>query len=396
MSSIQFRDPELYPENLKATLEQLTINEIPLVVGSTAYLQHKYPSDVDIFEIVTTDFDKEDASIFYATQFKLIAQKIKSNSKLYYGDIKIGYDPRFDVKFSDRNQMNAFTYSLLKNKLIDNKTFTKLYSSSEEDYQKIIRSYKILRWSLDEIIQEKKDLPGNKYISLKEAIQQNSLIKIDVITWIVNRYVSVEVFYNLKYRDPSGNYVPYHQLSSYYESLYNDILIYSSEKKYNPLKVAKRLWSLSRIGNCENLLKSINPILSSDAAALNQVVADIETLDILLTRGLKSNSHKKDTSDEMNDDNKNQKDYKNDKKMQSKILVEILGFEKRIVNHMRYDANINFLIQEIYTMWTVAENVVKDQVLDKLNVISSILKMEIIRLADPFLQKVKEVPCQMD
>ena len=75
-SILHQRDPEHYPEELKTILQRLTINETPKVVGSTAYAQHKYPSDVDVFEKVITDLPRNEALRFYADHFMRVAQII--------------------------------------------------------------------------------------------------------------------------------------------------------------------------------------------------------------------------------------------------------------------------------------------------------------------------------
>lgn len=332
---LNVRDPKDYPEKLKFILEQITINEIPKVVGSTAYITHKYPSDVDVFEDVSVNKEKEEAVLFYVKAFQNIIQKININSKLFFADFKIGEDTKYifekeieDTNMRERKQITIYLY---KNNLVTNDDYEKLLSllgeADQNDFNMIIRKYRVLRWSPEEVLAGKKESYGGSYISLKEAIAQNALIKLDVISWITSRYLSIEVFFNLKYIK-DGEYVSFYPMGSYKESLLKAVEFYSSRENYNPLKVAKRLWSLSRISDCGNLLEAINPLLSSDAAALNQVIADIETINIML-----ENKYNNMYTFE---------DY-------DKIFLQILGFKKRIYNHSleKYDK----IFDEVYDIW---------------------------------------------
>src|SRR5690625_1658987 len=100
---ILIRNPQDYPESLKVTLDILTINETPTVVGSAAYLNHKYPSDVDVFERTTANLSRIDAISFYAKQFRNIMEKIIVSPKIFYMDFKVGRDYRYDIYVSKDN-----------------------------------------------------------------------------------------------------------------------------------------------------------------------------------------------------------------------------------------------------------------------------------------------------
>lgn len=336
-NTLNIRDPEDYPEKLKFTLEQITINEIPTVVGSTAYLQHKYPSDVDVFEDVTVSQNKENALKYYAKSFQNIIQKINVNKKLFFTDLKIGEDPRFvyDVSNSTMSDRKKKAYELYRNNLIDDEEYVHLMkhvaenSSDKLKYKMILRKYLVLRWSPEEVLEGKKVLVGDVFITLEKAINVNALIKIDVSSWITNRYLSVEVFFDLKYME-NGVTTSFHPMGSYQDSLLKAVEFYSMAENYNPLKVAKRLWSLSRIVDCGNLMQAINPLLGSDPAALNQVVADIETIKLMI-------------------ENKYNNSYSTDD--DEKIFLQILGFQKRVANHSKDTEFVDEQMTKVYKIW---------------------------------------------
>lgn len=355
------RDPESYPEKLRFTLEQVTINEIANVVGSTAYKEHKYPSDVDVYEPVIVNMNKVEAIKFYAEQFKDIFRKIMINEKLYYADFKMGFDPRFDLTIhSNILERRKIALVYLKKGLIEESVYLDLYKADQNEFFEIIRKQRTLRWTPDEVITGRKILNGNVFISIEDALQQDTLIKLDVITWVVNRYLSIEVFFNLQYRE-NNQVFSFHRLPSYIETILRDIQFYSQKEHYNPLKVIKRLWSLSRIQECQALINEINPLLKSDAAALNQIIADIEVLNLLLKQKLS-------------------------KKAINKIFLEIIGFKKRIANHM---SEIEYVSQEIDKIYNSYPSI--DELSKFLNVIASILKIEIIEKSDAFLKRLNQL-----
>lgn len=366
------RDPEDYPDALKFTLEQLTINEIPKVVGSTAYIQHKYPSDVDVFENVIVNMNKNDAALFYANEIQNIVKKVIVNDDLFLADFKIGFDPIYNVNLDNSSQQSRIDYTknLYDNKYINEVDYNNIIDNSSDidNFYLILRQYKLLRWTPNEIIEGKKKLTNNREILLYSAIEQDSLIKMDVITWVVNRYLSIEIFFLLSYAE-NNTIILFHPLGNYKDSLSDDVKKYSISKYYNPLKVAKRLWSLSRISNCSDLMNVINPLLNSDAAALNQVRADIETISILLNK---------------NNERKRKLDI-------SRVFLSILGFSKRIANHSFNILMIELYINNIFNQWTIWKNtgiLNIENISDNLIHIDNILKNDIIDKSKDFINTI--------
>ena len=295
---IRIRDPETFPEELKILLDILTFNEIPKVVGSYSYKNHKYPSDVDVFEKITLNLDKEQAAIFYTNMFKNIIERLLINDSIYFiSDFKCGLDSNGDP----------------------------------------------IRWSGSEIINGYAIRNGIKYL-FNNSVQDRAITKLDVISWISGKFQSVEVFYDLRYKN--GVFYP---LGDYAKNLMNDILKYSSDDYKNPLKVIKRLWSLSRLKNCNELIGTIDPLLSSDVAALNQINSDIDiiiNINQILYRNIKHQSTLYDG---------NVREYKNIKYYENftKMISQTLGLKKKIHNHLHDDGNmeIGLVIDNIYKIW---------------------------------------------
>lgn len=367
------RDPNEFPESLKMVLDLITLNEVPRVVGSAAFLAHRYPSDVDVFEQITVKLSREEALDFYADQFKNIMQRIMVNSKdIKYNDFKAGIDSRFDIDVPDNStseQRSNAVIGLVKEFDLSSKVLSNLFQSSNDinKYRQEIYNLKILRWTPQEIIQGYKSLIGDKIVTLKEALSMNAIVKLDVIAWVSGRFQSIEAFYNLKYNDPStGSVIDFHPLGNYVQGLLQDIEKYSAREHYSPLKVAKRMWSLSRVVQCTDLTDALTPLLQSDVAALNQIISDAEVLQSLI-----------------------KKDLTNKQAMQ--IFSEILTFHKRAANHLFGDTYKDFeqLIDLAFPLWICRD--MGNRLSNLLNEIHNILRPVINSRSEEFLQQVERL-----
>lgn len=286
---VTLRDPETFPEELKFLLDLITINEVPKVVGSYAFKEHKYPSDVDVFERVTVKYDREEALNFYVSQFQNIIQKL--------------------LVYSDKAYINDFKAGTL---------------GVNGDGEPI-------RWTATEVLQGYCIRNNRRYI-FRSAISQPAVLKLDIISYISNKFQSIEVFYNIRYtrtNDSNIEEVDFYPLGSYTKNLLEDINKYSTPEYYAPLKVAKRLWALSRVTDCTDLIEAINPLLSSNAAALNQIKSDIEVINDLLydMYTIKRNEKPLSTISEINRGLRLHKHV-------DLISLQILNLYKRLSNHL--------------------------------------------------------------
>ncbi|MHB1910163.1 MAG: hypothetical protein ACYCQJ_14995 [Nitrososphaerales archaeon] len=215
------RDPNIAPADLKLALDCLSLGEEPHIVGSAAYVSHKYPSDVDVFESYFIPLPRKQAIPFLADRIRTIMRNYMiASDKLIFLDFKIG---------EERGEA--------------------------------------LHWTPQEILEQ-----GQKNgVTLEKALATEAVLKLDVLVWTNGRYQSVEFFYLVE-----DNHGPYRHLPAYLTSISQDIEKYTRD--YNPLKLLKRLWLLARVKKCWDLLEKLDPILSSNAAALNQVSNDIDVL----------------------------------------------------------------------------------------------------------------------
>lgn len=388
--SLQMRNPEHFPEMLKYTLDQLTINETPKVVGSSVYKMHRYPSDVDVFESVDYKTNggqmnnmcsthikspRERALDFYTSQFQNIAQRLLMQKEIQFNDFKAGMDDRFDIDIPeqstecDRQKMAydlAMKYNLCKEEAIN------IFESASDlaTFKALIKELKTIRWNLVEIIKGCKTLIGGRVVTLREALEMNALVKLDTIVWISGRFQSVEVFYNLRYSEGGSTY-EFHPLNNYVQGLLEDIEKYSDGDNYSPLKVLKRMWFLSKVVDCKDMLEAITPILGSDAAALNQLSGDIEVLMDLL------------------------KNPELTHQQLEKIFVETLTFDKRGFNHL--DGSVldkyQLIIKEVFPLYLsqMCEESKKMELAKILKLLHDLLKPVINETSSYFLNKVNSM-----
>lgn len=334
-SIVRARDPERYTPKLRFLLDTLTFNEMPKVVGSYSYLNHKYPSDIDVFEKVVVNLNLEEALTYYENRFKLIVKSLLVEHPIVLiTDFKLGEDKRF---YETPDKMKGLLRQFLKD-------------IPTED---VIKKYVPLRWKPEEILQGYKKLFDGVKITLREAISQRSIIKLDVITWLEDRFRSVEIFYNLGYVTPDGSDISFYPLGDYSQSLLEDIKKYSSPKYYSPLRVIKRLWNLSKMQDCTELLKIIDPFLSSDAAALNQIKSDIEGSMLILSSS--PPYFNKDSILTVSSNMYNAYGKLAYINIISRLTVEMLNFSKRISNHMKYEKYKEFstIFDLIFKAWSL-------------------------------------------
>jgi hypothetical protein len=394
--NLRVRSPEDYPGKLKRILDLITFNEVPKVVGSYAYLNHKYPSDVDVFDKVVLSLGPDEAAEFYAQKFKVIMETLlTSHPNIFIMDFKMGEDPSLRDLYDDFDTKNLSTKAILT-KVLEEDQVKSIYS--DDNPKEALRGYLILRWTPEEVLLGVKKLSRGRSLSIIDAIKQPAISKLDVVTYISDRYMSVEVVYNLGYTEGTEGTgdlkeVSFYPLGDYAESIIKDIDKYgdSTSKIYAPLKVAKRLWSLSRIANCGSLFDALAPLIESDAAALNQIKSDLEIISDIINLEPLTFSYLKVL-------NKAAEIYKLHGKLAyvdvlERVTVEILHCSKRMSNHMSYEKyrDLNPSFEVIFNEWALfkATGVYNVKLVTKvLEDLGNILKKEISIQASDYLSTV--------
>jgi len=297
------RGPETYNQDINQAIDIITLDpsQKPTIVGSFQYRVHKYPSDIDMLEYYQICCDIPTAKKQIVKRFKQMAQRIKNNPKVYLSDFKSGKDTRFDIFIGDKQNNTIIDYnyddiiqqfnSLFEKKLLTNTQMNNLLTllhkdptiKQWEELHEALRMLYTVRWSINELLNGKKVLPGNKTFLLADAVTQQTITKIDIFIKLNNRFTEVTNFFiiTLKSNDNELTYLS-QEFPDYRESLITDIKQRFKESKY--LKLSKRLWLLYVYDNNISKLKLLYPLFSSPGAIFYQLSADAEVLRLMIEK----------------------------------------------------------------------------------------------------------------
>jgi hypothetical protein len=162
-----------------------------------------------------------------------------------------------------------------------------------EQMKSLIRKRFIIRWTAYEIMRGKKMLPmRSEPFTIEEAVQYKSSINIEVISIVDNKIVDESNFYCLAFKDADGNMSVINlsdDIVSNYRAFFAENLKQSmdalsrSKLEYNPMKVAKRMFSYALFTKDVRLSSMVLQIINSDYAAIYQLKSKIATMVKLLS-----------------------------------------------------------------------------------------------------------------
>jgi hypothetical protein len=138
-----------------------------------------------------------------------------------------------------------------------------------------------LKWTKEEVKQNKKQLLDGNYITLDEAIQQKSTIKIDVISYINNTFIEISENYYIKMGSISNFDESELDETKILDSIKQSELDEVKDKNYN--KALKRRFSYLYIKNKNDkkLIKLVE-FFNSSVGILNKARSDLDVLILLL------------------------------------------------------------------------------------------------------------------
>jgi hypothetical protein len=142
-----------------------------------------------------------------------------------------------------------------------------------------------LKWTKKEVKENKKILLDGSYITLDDAIQQKSTIKIDVISYINNTFIEISENYYIKL----GN------ISNFDENEISENKIIDSIKKsekeeiqdnnYNKALKRNFSWRYAKNKKDKKLIKLVN-FFNSSVGILNKCRSDLDVLILLLEKNI--------------------------------------------------------------------------------------------------------------
>ena len=238
-------------------VEKFGIHGKVKLVGSQQRRGLLYVSDTDILTLL------KDSPKLLARYFKEVMHEIPKRS-YYFMDFKCGLDKRLVYNFDEDD---LATY--LKNPLIPRSYAKKVMEAKGEERVKLIRDLFILRWKPQDIIQGYiKLIDGTEY-KMEEALLDDTIIKLDIIIPVADRFAEVSEMYI--YKQQSGDVA---------KSLAADIEMY---RHANSMKSLKRLYSIIEMENKNDTrLVKLQDFFNSEYGLLNKSSNDLAIL-LLLT-----------------------------------------------------------------------------------------------------------------
>lgn len=277
--------------DIQKVVELVTYQMGILPVGTFKYQIFKYPSDIDIFEEIETCCDFVNAKITAANNIQQIIQKIVNNKDAIFIDFKAGYDLRFKIQTGIINDEIIGYYPEIIKRDINNLFEAGLLSRNEKDkliylvkeepnvfdvitLNEALRSYWVIRWTIEEILLGYKFLPGNLRIYLDDAVSQGSIVKLDIINYLEGRYTEISNFFLIAMKDKFGKRIILsEEFGEYGQSLLMDVYKYWVN---NPLKSVKRLWMWLAFKQQFCQLTQFRELFESDIALYSQISGDLE------------------------------------------------------------------------------------------------------------------------
>lgn len=274
------------------------------IFGSYIYKNHHTTaSDLDIFETYQKSTLDKTTHEFYK-EFKVMLKRVLQRPLIYYSEVKCGIDERFNFDIGECH-LGVYTptkglLTSIDNKkrlfdLADYKILMKVLSKSNltgDDYDVVtytLRKYYILRWSLQEVMQGYKILNHTKFM-FTYGLTQNSLVKIDVWSYLNSKIIEVTNTFFLSYGKKDVKEI---QDSNKIESLTKEIeKLYYSNMWYSPFKMIKRIYALARqirdetadsYQALEKILEVSSKLLDTRVSTLYQIKAELDTYEAMLS-----------------------------------------------------------------------------------------------------------------
>lgn len=314
---LEKRPIDSYPEAIKDKIALISYkrsgisydpSEGTVPIGSSVYRFQRYPGDLDLFEMII-GYSYVNTVNDFITVMQRRVEKILTKPNVWITDIKAGVDERYslpDIEFKPNQILGndiieklttmfylpdtspAFREFIVTVK--DNPTITGVQFDILWEF---IHEHETLRWTPQQFIKGRQWHLGKK-ITLTEAMETKSVVKIDIVTLINDLFSEVTNMFYLGYINRINELIPINVAHDFtdpkeFAITYLIILRDNIRKLMNPLKgspkyykTIKRLWAVSAFmithgdSSYKRDIDALTPILTGDVAALYQVMSSIE------------------------------------------------------------------------------------------------------------------------
>ncbi len=302
----RLKDPKQYTLPVKKLLKVISYDKEKIhPFGSFTYRSQPYPGDIDSGEEFIECCGQQDAITQIAKKIQRIIKKVLNAEGFYFADFKAGIDPLYfiNIGYYDQDKLYNFNPEKIllsfteqyKNGLLTKQEFKErknlvdaiIDKHSRDDWENLddlVKDKYRIKWTADELIKGKKELPGERIVKLEDTLLDKTNIRLDVFAPLYGKYLEVSNFILADEINKKGDFKPLnYKFSDMIEDLKKDIEKYSfSPSLFKPLKVAKRMWSVARLTKNLRVVEKLLPLLRSSAALLSQVSSELETISKML------------------------------------------------------------------------------------------------------------------
>ena len=240
----------ILPKPLQKVIHKYAVHGNYKLVGSSATRGNLYWSDLDVETHLTGRADA------LADKFMKVARE---KDDVIWIELKTGLDDRLNT---ESKIMNAPYVSAS-----DKKTLKKLSGLEKEEF---IRNFYILRWSRKEVAQGWKELLGGQQKTLVDAVQDDTILKLDLVVPKGNQLYDLSEMYFYKQTESSRDEI--------IKQLEDDLDYYKSS---NTFKSLKRLYSILKMNDEEEKMKLLDDFFNSSTGYLNKIISDLMILDVI-------------------------------------------------------------------------------------------------------------------
>lgn len=218
------------------------------IYGSYALKTQPYYSDIDTINNVFINLKRNKSIPYIVKELKNIVKKIVKKSGWFFTDMKAGtYNDGDSIHWTPKEVSKGHRYGLIP------------------DYN---------------------DHVGEK--KLFDAVQENALLKIDMVAPYYGRYIEVTVVYFLTDLDGPINFDEMQLKPEYIlKSLKEDTRKQFNNHKY--FKTAKRIFAQAKAKKDNIVIKALLPLITSHVSQLSSVESDLKTVILLLEEKHKLN-----------------------------------------------------------------------------------------------------------
>lgn len=239
------------------------------LIGSSSLRSSQYAVDYDVETHIGSGNNP-------AAALQRAYHLAQHNPNIFVIELKCGIDPRLEYR-GDYSPESLKEY--LKNPLIPEGARKEILASSGEEQIKLVRDLYILRWTPEEVAQGKLQLIDGTYRTLAEALNDDTIQKIDLITKVGDQFAEISENYYIKGKNDQQKDTE----KALEASLEEDIHYYS---KVDSFKALKRLFSLYRIHPTKHKaqMSKLVDFFNGQVGLLNKIRAELGILDTLLNQ----------------------------------------------------------------------------------------------------------------